>query len=72
MNGSDGGEDYDEDGFDIDRDGSIESNEYYNNSAEYNFGIPLEWMTELDGLWFGYMEDDVDERYTSRWRGTDR
>ena len=71
LNGSDGGEDYDEDGFDIDRDGSIEPNEYYNNSAEYNFGVPLEWMTEIDGLWFGYREGDVDERYTSRWRGTD-
>ncbi len=71
LNGSDGAEDYDEDGFDIDRDGTIELNEYYNNSAEYNYGIPIEWITEIDGLWYGLMEEDIDQRYDARWRGTD-
>ena len=71
LNGSDGAEDYDEDGFDIDRDGTVESNEYYNNSAEYSYGIPFEWITEIDGLWYGQMESDIDQRFDSRWRGTD-
>ncbi|MBJ23210.1 MAG: hypothetical protein CMB64_00930, partial [Euryarchaeota archaeon] len=71
LNGSDGAEDYDEDGFDIDRDGTIELNEYYNNSAEYNYGIPIEWITEIDGLWYDEMDTDIDQRFASRWRGTD-
>ena len=71
LNGSDGGVDYDEDGFDVDRDGTVQPAEYYNNSAEYSYGMSQNWTTELDGLWFGQMEFDEDDRYDSRWRGTD-
>jgi len=71
LNGSDGGVDYDEDGFDVDRDGTIQPTEFYNNSAEYSYGMSENWTTEIDGLWFGQMEFDEDERYDERWRGTD-
>ena len=39
------------DGFDVNRDGSIDVTESYTNSEEYSFGIPDDWITERDGLW---------------------
>ncbi|MDP6899235.1 MAG: hypothetical protein QGF94_00150 [Candidatus Thalassarchaeaceae archaeon] len=59
LNSSDGGLDSDwcsdltigcGDGFDVDRDGWIESHEYYTNAEEYAYGSPENWTTEFDGL----------------------
>ncbi|MEE3310058.1 MAG: hypothetical protein VX230_01020, partial [Candidatus Thermoplasmatota archaeon] len=38
------------DGFDVDRDGTIEPHEYYTNAEEYLYGAPDNWITEFDGL----------------------
>ena len=38
------------DGFDVDRDGKIESHEFYTNAEEYLYGAPENWTTEFDGL----------------------
>ena len=38
------------DGFDVDRDGTIEPHEFYTNAEEYLYGAPENWMTEFDGL----------------------
>ncbi len=38
------------DGFDVDRDGTIEPHEFYTNAEEYMYGAPENWVTEFDGL----------------------
>ena len=38
------------DGFDVDRDGTIEPHEFYTNAEEYLYGAPENWVTEFDGL----------------------
>ncbi len=66
LNASDGKADYDLDGFDVDRDGILETDEYFSNAEEYLFGAPDNWTTEIDGLRYGpnvFGEDD--------WYGTD-
>ncbi len=39
------------DGFDVNRDGTIDVGERYTNSEEYWFDAPTGWLTERDGLW---------------------
>jgi hypothetical protein len=39
------------DGFDVNRDGTIDGGEMYTNSEEYAFGMSDDWITERDGLW---------------------
>ena len=59
LNSSDGALDSDRckdltlgcgDGFDVDRDGTIEPHEYYTNAEEYAYGAAENWTTEFDGL----------------------
>jgi hypothetical protein len=59
LNSSDGGIDSDRcpnltlgcgDGFDVDRDGTIEPHEFYTNAEEYLYGAAENWTTEFDGL----------------------
>lgn len=51
LNGSDAGEDPDEDGFDVDRNGVVDDIERYTNEEEYRHGMPVFHVDELDGLW---------------------
>ncbi len=51
LNASDAGEDYDEDGFDVDRNGVVDDIERYTNEEEYRYGMPVFHVDELDGLW---------------------
>jgi hypothetical protein len=47
------------DGFDVDRDGTIEPHEYYTNAEEYMYGAPENWVTEFDGLRCSGGPDDM-------------
>ena len=51
LNASDATKDPDMDGFDVNRDGIMNQNEWYTSSEEYIFGAPSNHTTELDGLW---------------------
>ena len=51
LNASDATKDPDNDGFDVNRDGVMSSNEWYTSSEEYIYGAPSNHTTELDGLW---------------------
>ena len=51
LNGSDQSDDPDEDGFDVDRDGFLSVAEKYTSPEEYQYGMPGNFTTELDGLW---------------------
>ena len=51
LNASEGAEDPDEDGFDVDRNGIIDANEMYTSAEEYRHGMPPFHVDELDGLW---------------------
>ncbi len=51
LNSSDAQKDPDMDGFDVNRDGIMNLNEWYTSSEEYIFGAPSNHLTELDGLW---------------------
>ena len=49
------------DGFDVNSDGIIESQEAYTNAEEYSYGAPSSWVTEIDGLrCFGTMGNLVE------------
>jgi len=51
LNASDATKDPDMDGFDVNRDGIMNQNEWYTSSEEYIHGAPANHTTELDGLW---------------------
>ena len=51
LNASDATKDIDMDGFDVNRDGIMNQNEWYTSSEEYIHGAPANHTTELDGLW---------------------
>ena len=51
LNASDATKDIDMDGFDVNRDGIMNQNEWYTSSEEYIHGAPSNHTTELDGLW---------------------
>ncbi|MCH2649507.1 MAG: hypothetical protein MKZ57_06805, partial [Candidatus Poseidoniaceae archaeon] len=51
LNASDATKDPDMDGFDVNRDGIMNQNEWYTSSEEYIYGAPSNHTTELDGLW---------------------
>ena len=51
LNASDATKDPDMDGFDVNRDGIMNQNEWYTSSEEYIHGAPSNHTTELDGLW---------------------
>ena len=51
LNASDQSDDPDEDGFDVDRDGFLSVAEMYTSPEEYQYGMPGNFTTELDGLW---------------------
>ena len=51
LNGSDLTLDGDNDGFDVDRDGTLSLAERFTAPEEYAFGTPSSFTTELDGLW---------------------
>lgn len=50
LNGSDGGLDIDNDGFDVDRNGILAVHETLSSAEEYIYGAPDNWTAELDGL----------------------
>lgn len=51
LNGSDLTSDGDNDGFDVDRDGTLSLSERFTAPEEYSFGTTANFTTELDGLW---------------------
>ena len=51
LNGSDLTSDGDNDGFDVDRDGTLSLAERFTAPEEYAFGTTVNFTTELDGLW---------------------
>ena len=53
INGMDGADDLDEDGFDVDRDGILEEAERYTNAEEYQYGGNESWLPEIDGMRLG-------------------
>ena len=61
LNASDATLDYDEDGFDLDRDGFISESEKLTGPEEYWYGAPSNWTTELDGLRCHYSPPDATE-----------
>ena len=51
LNASDATDDPDEDGFDVNRDGFLSVAEQYTSPEEYQYGMPGNFTSELDGLW---------------------
>ena len=51
LNASDATDDYDEDGFDVNRDGIMSVSERFTSPEEYSYGTSSNHTTELDGLW---------------------
>ena len=68
------------DGFDVDRNGVIDTTEIYSNSEEYIFGAPDDWITERDGLWcsgeinlltIGSCQTTIERETGDGWLGSD-
>ena len=51
LNASDETDDPDDDGFDVNRDGFLSVAEKFTSPEEYQYGMPGNFTTELDGLW---------------------
>ncbi|MBF15108.1 MAG: hypothetical protein CMA97_06310 [Euryarchaeota archaeon] len=51
LNASDLNDDPDQDGLDVNRDGFLSVAEQYTSPEEYQYGMPGNFTTELDGLW---------------------
>ena len=51
LNSSDATDDPDDDGFDVNRDGFLSVAELFTSPEEYQYGMPGNFTTELDGLW---------------------
>ncbi|MDP6866166.1 MAG: hypothetical protein QGG62_04435, partial [Candidatus Poseidoniaceae archaeon] len=51
LNASDQTDDPDQDGLDVNRDGFLSVAEQYTSPEEYQYGMPGNFTTELDGLW---------------------